>query len=83
MKERGGKGGDSRITKGERVKNVVKLDRGEQRVRKRKRKEKGEGEKEEGREKKYHFLTSQSIAELSLLCLRLQQFPTQFRDPLF
>ena len=45
MKERE-KGGDSRITKGKRVKNVVKLDRGEQRVRIRKRKEKREGEKE-------------------------------------
>ena len=80
VKERGEKGGDGRITKGERVK---KFDRGEQRVRKRNRKKKGR--KTRGRERKRSTtsLTSQPIAELSLFCLRLQQFPTQLRDPFF
>ena len=90
MKERGG--GDGKISKGERAKNVMKLDRGKQRGRKRGREEKRGGgkrgrkrERERGRKKRKgekHFLTSQPIAELSFLPLRLQQFPTQLRDPL-
>ena len=62
VKERGEKGGDGRITKGERVKNIVKFDRGEQRVRKRERKEKREGEKEEGGEKEVPLPSPASLS---------------------
>ena len=60
VKERGEKGGDGRITKGERVK---KFDRGEQRVRKRNRKKKGR--KTRGRERKRSTLSSPASLSLS------------------